>query len=774
MNPNPKRKANWFLKNKFQKRDDDGEQSSPETEEKSKAKVGDYFVWNLYLREKDYDSRVEIVQKCERFLRRKPLTLEAVKDIEWKHSFVVSFVEISEFDESLVSFLNQEPSICLQCFALAMHQILICKAIEDEFNEHTYVLPPLNVRLIDYNVFAEIKQLSFQFYGKLVSVKGTVVKIESVRDICTKLCFKCTSCDKVTPVAQPNGRFRSIKKCKINECKGQLISLPYHPQTEISPLQMIKIQEIDDCASEQSGGLPITTLVELKDDLVNSCMLGDIITVSGIVKVLEPTTSFKDSKQKFDFYIEAVSIGNNKKAKVDFEEFSRSDINEFKSISQNKDVFRLLIASLNPSIYGYEVVKAGILLALFSGTQRYNDETKKIPLRGDIHLLIVGDPGVGKSQLLKAAANVAPKSSYVCGNTSTAAGLTVALTRDKSGNDFNIEGGALVMADGGLCCIDEFDKMKQQHQALLEAMERQTVTIAKAGFICSVSSRTSILAAANPFGGRYNRARTVSENLRIDSALLSRFDLIFVTIDKPNKQIDSKLSNHVVAMKHGFISDDNDISLIESSYFTGSEENTVKSNEVFVNKIRMTQSDNSYLIPHELMKKYIAYARKFVHPAIDNEAASLLRNFYLQLRKKSQSHCTPIVTIRQLESLIRLTEARARLELQESATAEHAKDVIEIFQQALIDTYMDEEGNFLIDRTVLGVGMSKRAQSKRFIEVLTKISENSGDKVFTFQQLKNIGKQCALDIADFSTFIENLNNAGYLLKQVDKRYKLVT
>lgn len=208
-------------------------------------------------------------------------------------------------------------------------------------------------------------------------------------------------------------------------------------------------------------------------------------------------------------------------------------------------MFRLLVHSLCPTIYGHEILKAGLLLGLMGGTQNKNSS-----VRCDIHILMVGDPGLGKSQMLQACCNIAARGVFVCGNTSTNSGLTVTMCRE-SGGEYSLEAGALVLADQGCCCIDEFDKMSANHAALLEAMEQQTISIAKAGVVCSLPARTSILAAANPAGGHYNKAKTVSENLRLGAALLSRFDLVFILLDKPDEHLDGLLSEHVLALHAG-------------------------------------------------------------------------------------------------------------------------------------------------------------------------------------------------------------------------------
>ncbi|XP_057636985.1 DNA helicase MCM8 isoform X2 [Chionomys nivalis] len=434
-----------------------------------------------------------------------------------------------------------------------------------------------------------------------------------------------------------------------------------------------------------------------------------------------------------------------------------------------------LINSLCPIIFGHELVKAGLTLALFGGSQKYADDKNRIPIRGDPHILIVGDPGLGKSQMLQAACNVAPRGVYVCGNTTTSSGLTVTLSKDSSSGDFALEAGALVLGDQGICGIDEFDKMGNQHQALLEAMEQQSISLAKAGVVCSLPARTSIIAAANPVGGHYNKAKTVSENLKMGSALLSRFDLVFILLDTPNEQHDHLLSEHVIAIRAGkqktissatvarTLSQDSNTSVLE-----------VVSEKPLSERLKVAPGEKIDPIPHQLLRKYVGYARQYVHPRLSIEAAQALQDFYLELRKQSQRMSSSPITTRQLESLIRLTEARARLELREEATKEDAEDIIEIMKHSMLGTYSDEFGNLDFERSQHGSGMSNRSTAKRFISALNSIAERTYNNIFQYHQLRQIAKELNIQVAVFENFIGSLNDQGYLLKKGPKIYQLQT
>ncbi|CAJ0963326.1 unnamed protein product [Ranitomeya imitator] len=563
------------------------------------------------------------------------------------------------------------------------------------------------------------------------------------------------------------------------------------PTLQISNLAVtssLRVQELMSDDQREAGRIPRTVECELSQDLVDSCVPGDLVTITGVVKVSNiKDGGFKNKNNKcmFLLYIEANSVCNSKgrKGKETDEsathgasmDFSLKDLYAIQEIQSQENLLKLIVHSLCPTIYGHEVVKAGLLLALFGGCQKYVDDKNRIPIRGDPHVLIVGDPGLGKSQMLQAVCNVAPRGIYVCGNTTTTSGLTVTLARDSATGDFGLEAGALVLGDQGICGIDEFDKMGNQHQALLEAMEQQSISLAKAGIVCSLPARTSIIAAANPVGGHYNKGKTVSENLKMGSALLSRFDLVFILLDTPNEDHDHLLSEHVMAMRSGSKNilcgasvtradtQGSNISVLE-----------VTSDRPLKDRLKVQPGEHIDAIPHQLLRKYIGYARQYVQPKLSLDAAQVLQNFYLELRKQNQGIDSTPITTRQLESLIRLTEARARLELREEVTREDAEDVIQVMKYSLLGTYSDEFGKLDFNRSQHGSGMSHRSQAKKFVSALNRIAERTYNNLFDYQQLRQIARELQIQVPDFESFVGSLNDQGYLLKKGPKVYQLQT
>jgi DNA helicase MCM8 len=339
-----------------------------------------------------------------------------------------------------------------------------------------------------------------------------------VKPLVVGMFFDCAKCGNRMFKKFVDGRYEQIASCSETKCKNRNL---IGDRTSISTIdwQKIKIQEIIGEDDSDLGRIPRTIEVELTNDLVDTCLPGDIVIIAGVLKAVKNEfqsggASVKDKNQcLFVLYIDANSVISGKsdsdsaqhqsQNKLSSLDFSLRDLHAIRAIYNSEDVFRLIVNSLCPSIFGHELVKAGLCLALFGGVRKQIDEAGHISVRGDPHILIVGDPGLGKSQMLKATSNVSPRGIYVCGNTTSTSGLTVTMVRDGSSGDYSLEAGALVLADQGSCCIDEFDKMTADHQSLLEAMEQQSISIAKGGVVCSLRSRTSVIAAANPIGGHY-------------------------------------------------------------------------------------------------------------------------------------------------------------------------------------------------------------------------------------------------------------------------------
>ncbi|KAJ3299798.1 DNA replication licensing factor mcm8 [Borealophlyctis nickersoniae] len=530
--------------------------------------------------------------------------------------------------------LKSQPANLLACMAVAADEASLRTANANDVDSR------IVVRLTHYDDATPLKDLKANLMGKFISVRGTVVRVSSVK-----------------------------------------------------PIEKLADKQLD------SGRVPRTVECELTEDLVDVAVPGDVVSVVGTVKVLATDEGKLKNKttQMYFLYIDANCLvkasGSSSETESggsgftkDFVQFSTKELYGIREIHESPDVFRLLVNSLCPAIFGHDMVKAGLLLTLLGGRRRGDEEMNEVNIRSDPHVLVVGDPGLGKSQMLSATVKIAPRGVYVCGNTATTSGLTVTMCKDPETGDTALEAGALVLGDRGVCCIDEFDKMTE-HQALLEAMEQQSVSIAKAG-----------------------KAKTVSENLKMGSALLSRFDLVFILLDKPDEEMDMFLSDHIMK----------------------------------------------------------------IADSLTPEAAHVLQKFYLTLRSKYRSADATPITTRQLESMIRLAEARARAELRDQVTQRDAEDVVEIMKFSLWDTYQDELGNLDFQRSQHGSGTSKKGQPKRFIAELHKIAQHTGNSRFTYENLYSISLEMRLRCDAFQDFVDSLNNQGYLLKKGHRIYQLST
>ena len=629
-----------------------------------------------------------------------------------------------------------------------------------------------------------------------------------------------------------DGRYKPPSECPARGCRVKALQ-PVRSDAITRDFQKIRLQETpEDSLEELYGRVPRTVEVELLDDLVDTCVPGDHIKVVGMVKSVEVLADGGgfgkggSSKPKCTYllYIEAISITNAKAAagggagrKAGDNEngdagaaaaegleslnasvaFSVRDLQEIARLHAKwrGRMFELLTASMCPTIFGHEVVKTGLALGLFGGSQRaLTDRSNAVAKRADIHVLVVGDPGMGKSQMLTAASIIAPRGVYVCGNTTTSSGLTVTVVRDAATGDFALEAGALVMGDQGCCCIDEFDKMSgAEHQALLEAMEQQTISVAKAGIVCSLSARTAVLAAANPVSGHYNRSKTVCENLKLPSNILSRFDLVFVLLDKPNEHMDRLLSLHVMAlhagkdgsgaarMAEGGVAGDGVAFAGEDGYDAWRKQDGADGLAVRLREAAAKLGDQ-HLLSRSQLRKYIAYARAHVQPTLSDAARRVVEEFYLQLRAKQRGADSVPVTARQLESLIRLSEARARMDLRDEVTEADALDAVAVVRETIIyDTLADLVGGAHVapGGQAMGAGgtswpgpapakrPSHRKVAQDFMSFLDHDANRRGSALYSAHELHEAFRASGLTNprGDFTSFVDALNLEGLLLKR---------
>uniref|UniRef100_A0A3Q1EVT5 DNA helicase MCM8 n=1 Tax=Acanthochromis polyacanthus TaxID=80966 RepID=A0A3Q1EVT5_9TELE len=746
-----------------------------------------YKGWTLYFTEGFIKSSpsVEKIKVFEKYFTSR-IHLYDKDEIERQGSVLVDYSDLTE-DKTvrnalpdIITDLKEQPEVMFSCLGVAIHQVLTVdlekQAAELQEEELPVAAPIINIphisaRLYNYEPLTPLRMLRASVFGRLVCVKGTVVRVGNIRPQCSRMAFRCLTCSQTLSLPLQHGKYATPTKCIQPGCRSRSFS-PVHgsPLTHTVDWQIIKVQELMGGEQRETGRIPRTVECHLTSDLCDSCVPGDTVTVTGIVRVINDGN--KDQCM-FLLYIEATSVSNSKGSAGDRsagEEFSLKELYAVQEIQSQPELLRLIVYLITRVFL--QLVKAALALALFGGRQKHTGKNS-VPVRGDAHILIVGDPGLGKSQMLQAVCNVAPRGIYVCGNSTSTTGLTVSLSRDAGTGDYALEAGALVLADQGLCCIDEFDKLGQQQQALLEAMEQQSVSLAKAGIVSSLPARTSVIAAANPIGGHYNRGKTVSENLKMGSALLSRFDVVFLLLDIPDESHDRRLSEHVMANRAGR---GRASSAVVTRNNSGLETSVLllHSDMPLSERLQIPAGESVDPIPASLLRKYISYARQYVHPSLSPEAAQTLQDFYLSLRSQAHSVDATPITTRQLESLIRLTEARAKLELRETATKSDAEDVVEIMKHSLADTYSDGFGNLDFERSQLGSGMSQRSAGKRLVNALHAHAQRTNQKQFDLQTLRSIADRMNIKVMDFEGLLSSLNEQGFLLKKGSKLYQLQT
>lgn len=724
--------------------------------------------------------------------------------------------------QNIAAAIPTAPEEALRCIGLASSRAAeqIC-----EESALTNPLPVSNYhrlwpRIYNFHPLTSLRSLKGASVGKFIALHGTVVRVSTIRQQVMSMQFQCGRCGELFDHSFIDYKYSPPSSCPTDKCRSRSF-LPRRETAETVDWQKIRVQEIlerndDHAFTREEGRMPRTIDAELFADLIDSCIPGDVVTVSGVVRVLDVAggsmKASKAGKCLYYLYIHANSILTSRatKKRADTSMISSNHSSSpagpaaihrvIREIVREKDPFAFLVHSSVPSIYGHEIVKAGMLLSLFGGASRdgYGGKSSSnfgsVSIRRDIHCLVVGDPGLGKSQMLKAMSSIAPRGVYVCGNTTSTSGLTVTVVRESSG-DFALEAGALVLGDRGVCCIDEFDKMSADHGALLEAMEQQSVSVAKAGLLCNLSARTTVIAAANPAGGHYDRSKTVCENLKMALPLLSRFDLVFILVDNPDEERDRFISEHVMAM-FGMRTTRKDIDSSNkrspdcdsseqlsrmkrprlasgtiANESTGSSQPARDQQTSLSCRLRSCRISDP--LPPYLFRQYVAYAKEHVHPELSEGAKRVFQEFYLTLRKGAheQAADTTPITTRQLESLVRLGEARARAVMRTIVTEADAADVIEIMRESMLETLTDETGHIDLGRST---GMSRSKDARMFVAALHAEAQRTRSAIFDKAAMKHIALSVGIDPNHerFSTLVETINYQGYVTLRGRGRYEL--
>ncbi|MBS7610601.1 minichromosome maintenance protein MCM [Candidatus Bathyarchaeota archaeon] len=596
-------------------------------------------------------------------------------------SLAVDFTDIIAYDSELAKRLVTNPDDYLPALERAA---LAQLKIEDP--HYAEEIEGVRVRLqkLPEDLTVSLRRLGAKHINKLVRVEGIVVRASPVKPLVAKAAFKCKSCEHTQYVLQTGMVMRTPTVCEGCKRKGPFEFL--QSESLFIDYQELRIQEKPE--DLPPGQLPRWIDIRVYEELVDTARPGDTVIIIGTVRAIQEVLPTAGRMRVFNITLEVDNLEIYGKD-PETVEISSEEEKLIVELAKQEDIHEKIKQSIAPSIYGYDEIKEAIMYLLFGGvTKTLQDGTR---IRGDINLLVVGDPGTGKSQLLRYVQRIAPRGLYTHGRGTTAAGLTAAVVRERTGG-MVLEAGALVLADRGVCAVDEIDKMRNEDRvAMHEAMEQQSISVAKGGIVATLNARTSILAAANPALGRYDPNRTVAENINLPITLLSRFDLIFILKDQPSREYDSRLTEHILKL-----------------HSEGG--GTVKT-----------------LIDPNFLRKYISYSKR-IKPRIAQEAMEVIKDFYLKMRGVSEFAESPIaITARQLESIVRLAEARARIALREEVTADDAKRAIALMSKSLEQVGMDiATGKIDIDIIMTGKPKSLRDKLQAVIGVIVSLSKQIG------------------------------------------------
>ncbi|GGT93600.1 minichromosome maintenance protein MCM [Sulfodiicoccus acidiphilus] len=663
--------------------------------------------------------------------RGKSKYLPRVSEIVAKRgrSLSVDFVDLLLFDRELATLLVNRPKEVLPLMEKALMATI--SQLEPQFSQE---VPRVHVRVTNVPNSVELRKLRSDDLNKLIAVEGILVRSTPVKERMIRGTFRHNdpSCmaEFVWPVDEEMGDYVELPTvCPVCEKPGQMKLIP--EKSELTDWQRVILQERPE--EIPAGQLPRQLAVVVEDDLVDSVRPGDRVKLVGILELQQEGSMKRGARAVFDLYMRANSIELSEKA-LDEVRISEEDELKLRELAQDPWIRERIISSIAPSIYGHWEIKEGIALSLFGGVPKVLPDGTRV--KGDIHLLIVGDPGTAKSQMLQFAYRTAPRSVYTTGKGATAAGLTAAVVRDKNSGDYYLEAGALVLADGGVAVIDEIDKMREEDRVSIhEAMEQQTVSIAKAGIVAKLNARTTVISAGNPKFGRYIPERGVADNINLPSTILSRFDLIFILRDKPGEG-DQLLASHILDMHS------------ESSY--------------------------GQPIQIDVLKKYIAFARKNVRPVLSAEARQLLLDFFVEMRKKSaESSDSPIlITPRQLEALIRMTEAYARMALKQTAEREDAERAINIMRIFLEAVGIDvESGRLDIDTIMTGRPKTARDRMAKVSEIVDALAEET--ECAKLSEVIEEARGYGIDKAAVEKILSEMRKSGLVIEVRTECYRKV-
>lgn len=638
---------------------------------------------------------VDIIDRFDEFIREYYHS-DLIKSVKDEKALVVDFSLLDRFDPLLSDQLLEDPEGILKIFDESAQRLA---------NEPVHV----RIRNLPESRQIRIRNLRAKHMGRLWTVDAIIKAASEVKPQIYSVTFECPECSSKIIVPQETSIVQKPAQC---EC-GRRGDFKLIGKEMFDVRWLTGVEPFEITTGEQPGQIAIL----LKEDLTTPRMQkktdpGSKLKITGVLKEIPKRIKGKLST-KMDMYIE---VNHVESSDVEFEDLDITPEDEalIKDMASDPGIYEKLRSSIAPAIYGFDEIKEAILLQLFGGIPHVMPDGTRV--RGNVHILITGDPSVGKSILLKLVTSLVPRGRYVSGSGVSGAGLTATVVKNEAIGGWVLEAGALILCNKGLIGIDEFDKMGRDDQiAMHEAMSVESVSIAKASIVATLPAQTAVLAGANPKRGRFDPYLSIAEQINIPETLLSRFDLKFALRDLPDKIADERLASHIIAS-------------------------------------RMNPEFIEPPIDTRLLRKYVAYAKKNADKIeLTTEAADVIKNFYVEMRNMYTSESVNVIaiTLRQYEALLRMAEASAKIRLDNKVRMQDAERAIRLMQFSLRQLGMDvESGKIDIDRLESGVSSTKRRRISMLIEILERLQKELGSREVPIDDLRAEAEQQGIERID--------------------------